>query len=50
MDTSSFIVFIYTEDIYSDIAKYVKARIDTSNNELDKLWPKGVNKKPIGLV
>ena len=37
-------------DMYSDIAKYVKARFDTSNYELDRPLPKGINKKVIGLV
>ena len=31
MDTDSFIVYIKTEDINSDIAKDVEARCDTSN-------------------
>ena len=30
MDTDSFIVYIKTEDIYSDIAKDCKTRFDTS--------------------
>ena len=34
MDTSSFIVYIKTEYMCSDIAKYVKAIFDTSNHEL----------------
>ena len=36
MDTDSFIVYIKTEDIYSDIAKDVETRFHTSNYELDR--------------
>ena len=50
MDTGSFIVYMKTEDIYSDIAKCVKTRSDTSNYELGRPLPKGKNKKVIGLV
>ena len=39
-----------TEDIYSDIRKYVKTRSDTSNYEFDRPLPKERNKKVIGLV
>ena len=39
MDTDSFIVYIKTED--------VETRFDTSNYELDRLLPKGKNKKVI---
>ena len=35
MDTDNFIVYIKTEDIYSDITKDVETRSDTSNYELD---------------
>ena len=35
IDTDSFIVYIKAEDIYSDIAKDVETRSDTSNYELD---------------
>ena len=45
MDTDSFIVYIKTEDIYKDIAEDVETRFDTSNYELDRLSPKGKNKK-----
>ena len=50
MDIGSFIVYIKTEDIYSDIEKYIKTRFDTSNYELDRPrpLPKGENKKVIG--
>ena len=50
MDTGSFIVNMKTEDIYSDIAKYVKTRFGTSNYELNRRLPKGKNKNVIGLV
>ena len=43
-DTHSNIVYIKTEDIDVDIAKYVKTRFDTSNYELDRPLPKGKNK------
>ena len=39
MDTVSFIVYMKTEDIYSDIAKDVQTRSDTSNSELDRPLP-----------
>ena len=45
MDTGSFIVNMKTEDIYSDIAKYVKTRFDISNYESDRPLPKGKKKK-----
>ena len=50
MDTDGLIVFIKTDDIYKDIAEDVKTRFDTSNYELDRLVPKGKNKKNIGLI
>ena len=45
MDTDSFIVSIKTDHIYKDIAEHVQTRFDTSNNELDRLLPKGKIKK-----
>ena len=46
MDTDSFIVYIKTEDIYLDIAKYVETRFDTTNYELNRsLFPKGKIRK-----
>ena len=33
-----------------DIAEDAEARFDTSNYELDRLWPKRENKKAIGLM
>ena len=42
MDTERLIIYIKTDDIYKD----VETRFDTSNNELERLLPKGV----IGLM
>ena len=50
MDTDSFIIHIKTEDFYKDIADDVKKRYDTSNYEVDRPLPKGMNKKVIGLM
>ena len=50
IDTGSFIIYIITNDIYEDIAKYVETRFDTSNHELDRPLSKGKNKKVIGLM
>ena len=38
--TYNFIFYIKTEDIYADIAKDVKKRLDTLNYELDRPLPK----------
>ena len=51
----SFIVCINTDDIYKDIVEGVKTRFDTLNyksecNSIDRLLPKGKNKKVIGLT
>ena len=35
---------------YKDIAEDVKAKFDTSNYEIDRPFPKGKNKKVIGLM
>ena len=40
MDTYSLMVYMKIEDIYSDIAKDVEARFDTSNYKLDRQLPK----------
>ena len=45
MDTDGLLVFIKTDDSYKDIAEDVKTRFNTSNYELDRLVPKGKNKK-----
>ena len=50
MYTDSFIVYIKIDDIYQDIAENLETRLDTSNYELDRLLPKGKNKKAIGLM
>ena len=50
VDTDSFIVYTKKENIYSDIAKYVKTRFHTSNYSLDRPLPKGKNKKVIRLA
>ena len=50
MDTDTFIVYIKTEDIYVDIAKDVKTRLDTSTYKLDRSLPKGKSKRVIGLM
>ena len=45
-----FIVYIKTDDIYKDIAKDVETRSKTSNYGLERLLPKGKNKKVLGLM
>ena len=50
MDTDSFIINVKTEDIYIDIAEYVKARLDTSIFELGRPLLNEKNKKVIGLM
>ena len=50
MDTDSFIVYIKTNDIYKDLAEDLETRFDTSTYELDRLLPKGINKKVIRLI
>ena len=50
MDTDSFNGNVKTNDIYKDIAEDVETRFDNSNYELDRLLPKGKNKKVIGLM
>ena len=49
-DTDSFIVYIKASDIYSDIAKDVETRFDTTSYKLDKPLPIGKNKKEINLI
>ena len=48
MDTDSFIVYIKTEGIYSDISNDVETRFDTLNYEFDRPLSKGKNEKLIG--
>ena len=43
MDTDRFIVYIKTEDIYSDISKGIETRFDTSNLVLDRPLTKRKN-------
>ena len=50
IDRYSFVVYIKTEDIYTDIAKYVEIRFDTSNYKLNRPLPTGKNKKVIGYT
>ena len=50
MDTGSVIIHIKTEDFHKYIADDVKKRYDTSNYEVDRALPKGMNKKVIGLM
>ena len=47
---TGFIVYIKTEDTYSDIAKDIITRFDTSNYELDRSLSKVKNKKIIRLL
>ena len=42
---TGFIVYIKTVNIYKDIAEDVETRFDTSDYKLDRLLPKGKNKK-----
>ena len=46
-DTDSFLVYIKTEHIQSDIAKNLATRFDASNYELDRALPKGKYKTKI---
>ena len=50
MNTNNCIVYIKTEDIYSDIAKDTETRHDTSNYELNISLPKRKIKKVIGVI
>ena len=45
MDTDSFIVYIEIHDIYKDIAED-----DTSNYELGRPSPKGINKRSKSII
>ena len=49
MDTGSFIID-KTEDLYKDITDDIKKGCDTSNYEVDRPLPKGLNKKVIVLM
>ena len=50
LDTDSFIVYIKTDNIYKDLPEDLETRFDTSTYELDRLLPKGINKKVIRLI
>ena len=51
MNTDSFIMHIKTEDFYTDIAKDVEKRFDTSNYRVDnRPLPTRKNTKVIGLM
>ena len=50
MDPDSFVINIKTEDVYKDITEDVKARFDTSNYKINRLFPTGKNKNVIGLM
>ena len=50
IDADIFIAYIKEEDIYSDIAKYLDTKFDTSIYELDRPLPKGKIKKVMGLM
>ena len=46
----SFIVYIKTENISSDIVEDFEIKFDSLNYELNKPLPKGKNKKVIGII
>ena len=50
MDIDSCIVDIKTKDVYEDIANDVEKRFDTLNYGIERLLPKGKNKKVIGSM
>ena len=50
MDADSFIINIKTDDFYEDIADHVTKTFDTSSYEVNRSFPKGKNKKVIGLM
>ena len=50
MDTDRFIIHIKTEDVYKDTPNDVEKRFDTSNYEINIPFPKGRNKKVVGLM
>ena len=45
IDTDSFTVYLKTEYIYKAISEDIETRFDISDFELDRLLPKGKNKK-----
>ena len=50
MDTDSFFFNVKIEDVCEDIVIYVEERLDTSNYVLERLLPKGKNKKVTSLI
>ena len=50
MDTDSIITHIKTEDNFKDFADDVEKIFDTSNYEVDRPLPKGMNKRMIELM
>ena len=50
MDTDSLIFQVKTEDFYKNIADDVEKRFDTSNYEVNRPLPTGINEKVIGLM
>lgn len=50
MYTERFIIYIKTEDIYTDIAKSVEARFYASSYALDRPLPKEKNNKIAGIM
>ena len=50
MDTDNFIIQIKIEDVYKDTPNDVEKRPDTSNYEINRPFPKGRNKKVVGLM
>ena len=50
MDTDSFVMNIKTNDFYKDIANDVEKRFDSSNCEVNRPLPTGMNKKVIELM
>ena len=50
MDTDSLIVSIKRDYIYKDTAEDIEKIFGTANYELERLLPKGKNKKVIGLT
>ena len=45
MDTDRLIFYLETEDIYIDTTKDAETIFNTLNNELQRLLPRGKNKK-----
>ena len=50
MNTDSLIIHTETEEFYKDIADEVEKRYHTSNYEVDRPLPKGMNKNVIDLM